>query len=146
MIKRSILLLMLFTILPVSVMASSQSGQYYPPSNSDYFQKKFSWQFYVSHGVEKIIFTQYDMENTERALIYYDNPPQNSFFWTDFSCRGNVSIQFFDSEGKVLDSLIRGQATEYLNDTACVYRDFANRSDYDEKKGKYKSDKFKGRK
>lgn len=127
-------------------MANSQSGQFYPPSNSDYFQKKFSWQIYVSHGVEKITFTQYDMENKERGLIYYDNPPQNSFFWVDFTCLGNVSVQFYDKKGKVVDFFTRGPATAYLDNKACKYDDFANRSDYDEKKGKYKSDKFKGRK
>lgn len=146
MIKKCLMFLIVFTFLPVTVMANSQSGQFYPPSNSDYFQKMFSWQIFVSHGVKKITFTQYDIENKERGLIYYDDPPQNSFFWVDFTCRGNVSIQFFDNKGKLIDSFIRGHGKSYLKNTACKYDSFVSRSDYDEKNRKYKSDKFKGRK
>ncbi|WP_180320079.1 hypothetical protein [Peribacillus loiseleuriae] len=144
MIRKCLLFLMLFTFLPGSVMANSQSGQYYPPTNSDYFQKKFSWQIYVSHGVKKITFIQYDMENKERGLIYYDDPPQNSFFWVDFTCRGNVRINFYNKKGKLIGSFTRGHGTSYLNNSACNYKDFVYGSDFDEKNRKYKSDKFKG--
>ncbi|MFJ8260264.1 hypothetical protein ACIQ4Z_24260 [Peribacillus asahii] len=133
----------LFMLIPIPVLASGQSGQFYPPSHSDYYKKKFSWKIYVSYGVKKIIFTQYDMKKRNRGFIYYDNPPQNSFFWADFTCKGNMSVEFFDKKGKVVDSFVRGPGTAYLDNSACNYNSFAKPSDYNEEQRKYKSDKFK---
>jgi len=145
MIKKYLVSLMICMFIPIPVLASGQSGQFYPSSQSDYYKKKFSWQIYVSYGVKKIIFTQYDMKKRDRGLIYYDNPPQNSFFWVDFTCKGNVGVKFFDKKGKVVDSFVRGPGTAYLDNTACNYKYFVTFSDYDEKQRKYKSDKFKKR-
>ncbi|MFJ8258186.1 hypothetical protein ACIQ4Z_13035 [Peribacillus asahii] len=69
--------------------------------------------------------------------------PQNSFFWVDFTCKGNVGVKFFDKKGKVVDSFVRGPGTAYLDNTACNYKYFVTFSDYDEKQRKNKSYKFK---
>ncbi|MFJ8265238.1 hypothetical protein [Peribacillus asahii] len=68
--------------------------------------------------------------------------PQNSFFWVDFTCKGNVGVKFFDKKGKVVDSFVRGPGTAYLDNTACNYKYFVTFSDYDEKQRKNKSYKF----
>lgn len=92
---------MLFVlIIPLNAFASQQSGQYYPPNSSDYFKKKFSWQLYSSKGVNGMRFTQYDIDGNEKGKINIE-AKENSFSWVDFSCRGNVSIEFLDENGDV---------------------------------------------
>lgn len=139
--KSLILLISLSFILPLTVSASQQSGQYYPPSNSDYFQKKFSWQLYSSFGVKEIKFTQFDIDGIEKGEINL-NATENGFNWVDFSCRGNVSIEFLNENGDTVSVFTRGQARSYLDDTSCNYKSFVKVSNYDEKKQQYRDDTF----
>lgn len=139
--KSLILLLALILILPLTVSASQQSGQYYPPSNSDYFQKKFSWQLYSSFGVKEIKFTQFDLDGKEKGKVNL-KATENGFNWVDFSCKGNVSIEFLDENGGTVSFLTRGQARSYLDDTSCDYKSFVKTSNYDEKKKQYRDDTF----
>ena len=141
--KKACLLTLLLFLLPGTVLASGQSNQYYPPSDSDYFMKKFSWQLYMSSGVKQVIFKQYDEKFKKRMTLYHDVKKANSFLWVDFYCRGQVSVEFLDKKGKVMDSFIRDSAKKYLDNSSCTYRYAVTFSDFDEKKRKYKSDKFK---
>lgn len=141
-VKKSLLLVMLFVLfLPLNASASQQSGQYYPPSHSDYFQKKFSWQLYSSRGIKEIRFTQFDKNGEEIEAINLE-AKENGFNWIDFSCTGSVSIEFLDADGKVKDQLTRGVATKHLDGTACEYKTFVKTSNYDEKKNQYSDDTF----
>lgn len=141
-IKKSIIFVLVLTLfLPLTVSASQQSGQYYPPSHSDYFQKKFSWQFYSSLGVKQIRFTQFDIEGNKKGTINFE-VKENGFKWVDFTCKGNVSVEFLNEAGDVLDSVTRGQGTPYLDNSSCNYKSFVKQSNYDETKRKYKDDTF----
>ncbi len=141
-IKKGFLLIMLLAFLiPLNVSASQQSGQYYAPSGSDYHQKKFSWQLYSDFGIDQIRFTQFDIDGNEKGKINI-KAKENDFAWVDFYCSGNVHIEFLDASGKVQNSLTRGQATSYLDDSSCNYKSFVKASNYDEKANKYKDDTF----
>lgn len=146
MIKKLLLVLFSLALLPGTVFASGQSSQFYPPSNSDYFNKKFSWQIFFSNNVKKVEFTQYDEKMKKRSTLYHNSVKGNSFLWVDFYCKGPMSVEFFDKHGKVVDSFIRGTAEKYLDNSSCSYKDAATFSDYDEKKGRYISDTFKKKK
>lgn len=140
--KKSIIFVIALTLfLPLTVSASQQSGQFYPPSNSDYYQKKFSWQLYSSLGVKNIRFTQYDINGNEKGTINLE-AKKNGYNWVDFTCKGNVSIEFLDESGGVLDSVTRGHGTSYLDNSSCNYKSFVKQSNYDEVKRKYKDDTF----
>lgn len=142
MIRRILLIVMLLSLfIPISAFASQQSGQYYPPSSSDYSKKKFSWELYSSRGVNDIRFTQYDLNGTERGKITL-KAKENVFSWVDFSCKGNVSIEFLDANGKVLSLFSRGQALSHLDDRSCNYKTFVKASNYDAKARKYRDDTF----
>ena len=143
MIKKLLLVLLSLSLLPGTVFASGQSGQFYPPSNSDYFNKKFSWQIFFSNNVKKVEFTQYDVKMKKQSVLYHNSVKGNSYLWVDFYCQGMVSVEFFDKKGKVVDSFIRGTAERYLNDSSCSYSSAVTFSDYDEKKDRYASDMFK---
>ena len=127
--------------LNVNASASKHSGQYYAPSGSDYHQKKFSWQFFSDFGIDQIRFIQFDIDGNEKGKIDF-KVKENDFKWIDFYCKGNVHIEFLDASGKVQDSLTRGQATSYLDDSSCNYKSFVKASNYDEKKNRYSDDTF----
>jgi hypothetical protein len=130
-----------FLAVPLGTLASQQSGQYYPPTNSDYYLKKFSWQLYTSQGVSQIRFTQYDLNNVKKGQLVL-KVKDKSNTWVDFNCKGNVHIQFQDKKGKTLDFSTRGPATSYLNNSKCNYKSFVSFSNYDSSKKKYKDDTF----
>lgn len=140
--RRNLLLaLILVLLLPLNASASQQSNQYYPPSNSDYFMKKFSWQLYASIGINKIRFTQFDKNNEQVKIIDLETNG-NSFYWVDFYCTGDVSIEFLDSDEKTKDIITRGKGTTYLDNSSCKYDSFVKVSNYDENKKQYKDDTF----
>lgn len=143
MIKKLLLVFFSLSLFPGIVFASGQSGQYYPPSHSDFYNKKFSWQIFLSNNVKKVEFTQYDIKMKKRSVLYHKSVEGNSYLWVDFYCKGMVSVEFFDKKGKVVDSFIRGKAEKYLDDSSCSYPYAATFSDYDDKKGRYASDTFK---
>ncbi|MFJ7678945.1 hypothetical protein ACQKIC_00510 [Peribacillus sp. NPDC046944] len=79
MIKKLLFLLTALSLLPAPAVASGQSGQFYPPSHSDFYNKKFSWQLFLSHGVKRVEFTQYDVKMKKRSVIYHNSVKENSF-------------------------------------------------------------------
>ncbi len=128
----TMILAVFISMVPIQAFAaSSQSGQYYPPSDSEYFKKKFSWQFYIDHQTYQIRFTSRPLDPNNPLFLQqtFDVRP-NSFIWFDFSCQGRDDIEFLDAQGNVLSFMTRGQTTTYLDGTGDVM--CVRLSDFDE--------------
>lgn len=137
--KKIILILslsMLF-LLPINASASGLGGEFYPYSDSKYFNKKITWGLYSSSNVDRIQFLQFDSKNKQRGKKVFKVKP-NSITWFDFSCPDEVAIQFLNKQGQIVDSVGRGQAYEYISIKACSYKSFVKISNYDPKKRDYK--------
>lgn len=153
MIKKLNVIVMIFLlllILPYQASASGRSREYYPPLESDYFQKKTSYQLYISFGTKKVRFTQYKpnlpMDEANVITTVTWNVKENSFVWVDMRCKGALSIQYLDETGNIVDSELRGETTSYLNEGSCAASDAVTPSDFNEQEDRYKSDTFGGTK
>jgi hypothetical protein len=144
-----IIVTFLYMLIPIQVFAG-MSREYYPTADSDYFQKKFSYQLYISHEVEKLRMTQYkpDLPLTEENIVTIVtwNVKGNSYIWMDQQCKGALSFEYIDSSGKVVESHIRGKSNSYLNEGSCSAGNVVKPSDFNEDQNRYASDTFGGTK
>jgi hypothetical protein len=145
-----IVLSIVLIILPTQAFASGMSREYYPPGDSDYYQKKTSYQLYFSFGTVKVRMTQYKPQlpmTTENIITTVTwNVKENSFMWVDMQCKGALSFEYLDADGTVVNSHTRGETTSYLNDGKCTAGDAVKPSDFNEGANQYKSDTFGGTK
>lgn len=153
MIKKVNVLIVLsfvFIMLPIQAFASGMSREYYPPSDSDYYQKKISYQLYFSFGTVKVRMTQYKpglpMDDANIITKVTWNVKENSFMWVDMQCKGVLSFEYLDATGKVVSFHDRGEDTSYLNQGKCTAGDAVKPSDFNEESNQYKSDTFGGTK
>jgi hypothetical protein len=140
------LLALIVIMLPIQAFASGLSRQYNPPSDSDYYQQKISYQLYFSFGTVKVRMTQYKpelpMTEENKITTVTWNVKENSFMWVDMQCKGALSFEYLDSAGTVVDFHTRGETTEYLNQGKCTAGDAVKPSDFNEEANQYKSDTF----
>jgi len=126
---------------PIQSLASGILQEYYPPADSDFFQKRITFQYHNSFGVTQIVITQYEYPSTSKVIGTKEfTVKENSSTWIDFTCKGQALIQWKDSSGAVKDWLIRGQTENYLEQGDCS--NFANLSNYNEEKKQYADDTF----
>lgn len=140
--------LSLFLIFPIQAFASGYTAQYYPPSNSDYYQKKISWKLYFDPQTYKVRITQYQYgaNQTDPASVVTTklwNVTPNSYMWIDMKCKGATQIDFLDQSGNIIDMQQRGETDSYLNQGTCDSNSVAP-SDYNEQEQRYASDTFGG--
>lgn len=148
MIRKTVVLilasLMLFSSFPnSSEAASGVLREYYPPSDSDFYQKRIAFKYYNDWGTAKIRFTQYNYDDTgEEVKIGEKEFPvkENSDIWIDQTCKGHLVIQWLDSAGNVTDTMARGVTTSYLDDGDCS--NIVNPSNFNEEKNQYADDTF----
>lgn len=133
---------------PIISFASGVSKEYYPPSNSDYYNKKISYKLYISPDITKVKITQFSpMENNGSKEILeeviWDVKP-NSTIWVDMTCKGDTSFQYWNGS-RWVDTHTRGQTIRLSNGT-CSNSGNVTLSDFNEEKNQYASDTFKGTK
>lgn len=146
MIKKAFMLSMMLMLLPFQVFASGQSGRYYPPVDSDFYQKKVSTQVFISAGIEQLKMTQRDYDTGEVIGVVTWNVKPATYIWIDESCRGSLAYEFLDSEGvSQSGSFIRGKTETDLKEGSCA-GDFVKPSDYNEEQDQYAGDTFGGTK
>lgn len=143
--KRKIISMMLLALIvlsfPLQSLASGILQEYYPPSDSDFYQKRITYQYYNSFGVTQIVITQYAYPgNTEVLGTKEFTVTENSNTWIDFTCKGQALIEWKDSTGAVKDWLIRSETDNYLEQGDCS--NIANLSNYNEELGQYADDTF----
>ncbi|MDP4086020.1 MAG: hypothetical protein Q8934_15560 [Bacillota bacterium] len=151
MIKKAnvfLILTVFLLILPIQTFASGMTREYDPPSNSDYYQKKISYQLYFSPGVAKVRITQYKYgaDQTDPTSIVTQkiwNVSPNSYMWVDMTCKGATGYEYLDSSSNVVDMNTRGQTDVYLNSGTCDSNSIAP-SDFNETQNQYASDTFGG--
>ncbi|MBK5447062.1 hypothetical protein [Peribacillus sp. TH24] len=134
-------------MVPNLAHASGRSREYYPPSDSDFYQKKFSYQLYFSFGTVKVRMTQYKpdlpMEDKNIQKVITWNVKENSYMWMDHKCSGGLVFEYLDESGEVVDSEIRAEDNKYLSQGSCTNP--VAPSDFNEEKNQYKSDTFGGK-
>lgn len=138
-------------MIPQMALAASNSGmsrEYHPPSDSDYYQKKMSYQLFFDFGTVKVRMTQYKpglpMEEKNIQTIVTWKVKENSFMWMDQKCGGALNFDYLDASGKIVSSHLRGETTTYLNQGSCTNP--VSPSDFNEEKNQYKGDTFGGKK
>lgn len=143
--KTILIVIMLLSLFSPIVSAASLSGEYYPPPESDYFQKKVSQKVYITAGIAKLKMTQRDYDTNEVVGVITWNVKPGENIWIDEFCKGPLAFEFIDEEGNsTADSFIRGKTDHYLNEGSCGSGSFVSPSDYNEEEGRYASDTFGG--
>ncbi|MGD6940957.1 hypothetical protein ACQCT6_02815 [Cytobacillus gottheilii] len=142
-------MMLLFQLFVNPAAANQMSREYYPPGNSDYYQKKMSYQLYISHGTKKVKLTQYESgkpmtEDTVITTVEWD-VKENSFIWMDMTCKGPMTFLYLDAAGEVVASHTRGESSSHLGQGSCT-GDVIKLSDFNEEENQYKSDTFGGTK
>jgi hypothetical protein len=146
MLKKVLIFSFLLMMIPINAFASGQSGRYYPPSDSDFYQKKVATKVYISAGIVKLRMTQRDYDTGEVIGVITWNVKQGSNIWIDETCRGALAYEFLDSEGvSQSGAFIRGKTDIDLKEGSCA-GDFVKPSDYNEEKDQYAGDTFGGTK
>ncbi|MDQ0412894.1 hypothetical protein [Mesobacillus stamsii] len=139
-----VFVLFLSGVSPInSHAASGILKEYYPPSDSDYYQKKISFKYYIDFGTTQIKFIQYNYDaNGTEVLIGEKTFPvkENSDIWIDQTCKGNLAIQFLDSAGNIQYSMARGQTESYLDQGDCSV--IVSPSNFNEILNQYADDTF----
>lgn len=143
--KKKIVSIMLLGLIllsfPLQSLASGILQEYYPPSDSDFYQKRITFQYYNSPGVTQIVITQYEYPGNTIVLGTKEfTVKENSNIWIDYTCKGQALIEWKDSTGAVKDWLIRGETTNYLEQGDCS--NIANLSNYNEELKQYADDTF----
>ncbi|MFC5732170.1 hypothetical protein [Cytobacillus gottheilii] len=143
-------MLLLFQIFVSPVAANQMSREYYPPADSDYYQKKMSYQLYISHGTKKVRMTQYKSgvpmtDDSVITTVTWD-VKENSFIWMDMTCKGPTVFHYLDAAGEVVASHVRGESSSNLKEGSCAPGDVIKLSDFNEDANQYKSDTFGGTK
>jgi hypothetical protein len=143
--KKKIVSLMLLGLIllssPLQSLASGILVEYYPPSDSDFFQKRITKQYYNSFGVTKLVITQYEYPGQTNVIGTKEfTVTENSNIWIDFTCQGYAVVEWKDSTGAVKDWYVRGEAELWLSQGDCS--NFANLSNYNEELGQYADDTF----
>jgi len=124
-----------------SLAASGIMQEYYPPSDSDYYQKKISFKYYNDFGVVKIRFIQWEYGGNTVELGRKEIPvKENTDIWIDHSCKGGLTVQWLNAAGEITSSLQRGQTESYLNQGDCS--NFVSPSNFNEEKNQYADDTF----
>jgi hypothetical protein len=138
----SIMLLGLILIsFPLQSLASGILQEYYPPSDSDFYQKRITYQYYNSPGVTQIVITQYEYPGNTKVIGTKEfTVKENSNIWIDYTCKGQALIEWKDSTGAVKDWLIRSETDNYLEQGDCS--NIANLSNYNEELKQYADDTF----
>lgn len=147
MIRKSLVfVLAAFLLVPnITFAASGVLKEYYPPSDSDYYQKKISFKYYIDFGTVTMRFVQYkydDLGNEVKVGEKDFSVKENSDIWIDQSCKGHLAIQFLDGAGNIVYTMARGQSDSYLNDGDCS--NFVELSNFNEEKNQYADDTFGG--
>jgi hypothetical protein len=148
MLKKAFMLsIALMLLLPFQAFASGQSGRYYPPSDSDFYQKKVSTQVFISAGITQLKMTQRDFDTGEVIGVITWNVKPGSYIWIDESCKGSLAYEFLDSEGVTqTGSFIRAKTDIDLQEGSCTAGGFVKPSDYNEEQDQYAGDTFGGTK
>lgn len=135
------LLVIFLSSSPIQSLASGILQEYYPPSDSDFYQKRITYQYYNSFGVTQIVITQYEYPGSTTVIGTKEFAVQeNSNIWIDYTCKGQALIEWKDSTGAVKDWLIRSETDNYLEQGDCS--NIANLSNYNEELGQYADDTF----
>ncbi|MGG5253530.1 hypothetical protein ACQYAD_08545 [Neobacillus sp. SM06] len=138
-----IVLSILLMALPIQAFATSvMAGDYYPPSDSDYYQKKISWKLYFDYDTVKVKIRQYDLQQALLSENEMSVTP-NSYLWFDMTCQGTTTFEFFDTNGTSLGFATRGEDSANLLQSTCSPPTL---SDYNETSNQYASDTFGGTK
>lgn len=143
--KKKIVSIMLLGLIllsfPLQSLASGILQEYYPPSDSDFYQKRITFQYYNSPGVTQIVITQYEYPGSTKVLGTKEfTVKENSNIWIDYTCKGQALIEWKDSTGAVKDWQIRSETDNYLEQGDCS--NIANLSNYNEELDQYADDTF----
>lgn len=132
---------LLLSYIPQNAFAASGILQeYYPPSDSDFYQKRISFKYYNDFGTTKIRFIQLEYGTGIELGRKEFAVKENSDLWIDQTCKGQVAIQWLNAAGDIVYSMNRGDSDSYLGQGDC--NNIANPSNFNETKNQYADDTF----